>query len=109
MLGVAYVKPLIVATLFLLTATVGTFMWGQANKRLAKQYGVQFELVNTQLIQERESKERMRAQLLHNQKKYSEAGKDLDNALKQEAEWADTPIPAAIREQLCNTGNCNSL
>lgn len=109
MIGVGLVKPLLVSMGVLSVITVGTFMWGQAQKRLAKQYGVQFEQTNAMLIQTREAKERLLQELVQIHEKYQTVQEGLQDALKSNPDWSSTAVPIDVSEWLCNSANCAPL
>jgi len=106
MLSVGFVKPLMIALGVLSLITVGVFYWGQAQKRLAEQYGYEVEQGKAMLSEEREDKERILSELSKVRTEYKQRTRDLKNALDENPGWSDTPVPTAVVNQLCDQDRC---
>lgn len=58
------------------------------------------------LTWERERSERFRRQVQAVQQEYIPVIEELQNALKENTEWADSHVPGAVYDSLCRKGNC---
>lgn len=58
------------------------------------------------LTWERERSERFRQQVQLVQQEYTPVREEMQNALKENTEWADSNVPSAVYDSLCHKGNC---
>lgn len=58
------------------------------------------------LTWERERSERFRRQVQLVQQEYTPVREEMQNALKENTEWADSNVPSAVYDSLCRKGNC---
>lgn len=58
------------------------------------------------LAWERQRSKRFREQVQAVQQEYAPVIEELQNALKENPEWADSAVPGAVYDSLCSKGNC---
>lgn len=111
-----YSLPIFITVILSLAATVHYYSTKASNLQddlsVSQQRYLQIE---SQLTQERLNRQSLTDALAQAQRRAREQARvnaqlsqDLNNALDQNREWADTPVPDAVADSLCQQLNCRS-